>query len=65
LSLRKGNGSANIRMDAINEETIIHYFTSGCDAEKITNSPGQIYSVDESGVPLDPKAHNVVENLED
>jgi len=27
---------------------------------EITNYPGQIYNNDESGVPLDPKAPNVV-----
>jgi len=63
LSLRRGDGTANIRMDAVNEETISHYFSLLQDVMQkngITNSPGQIYNVDESGVPLDPKAPNVV-----
>jgi len=50
-------------MDAINEETISDYFAllqSVMQEHKILNSPGQIYNVDESGVPLDPKAPTVV-----
>ena len=27
LSLRRGDGTANVRMDAVNEETISHYFS--------------------------------------
>ena len=63
MSLRRGDGTAHICMDAINEETISHYFTLLQDVMQKngkTNSPGQIYNVNESGVPLDPKAPNVV-----
>jgi len=50
-------------MDVVNEETISDYFTllqSVMQEHKILNSPGQIYNVNESGVPLDPKAPNVM-----
>ncbi|XP_065896174.1 uncharacterized protein [Dysidea avara] len=63
LSLRKGDNTAHVRMDAVNEETISDYFAllqTVMQKHGITNSPGQIYNVDESGVPLDPKAPNVV-----
>ena len=63
LSLRRGDNTAHVRMDAVNEETISDYFAllqTVMQKHGITNSPGQIYNVDESGVPLDPKAPNVV-----
>ena len=63
LSLRRGDNTAHGRMDAVNEDTISHYFTllkQTLKENNLTNSPGQIYNVDESGVPLDPKAPNVV-----
>ena len=63
LSLRRGDNTTSVHMDVVNEETISDYFTllqSVMQEHKILNSPGQIYNVDESGVPLDPKAPNVV-----
>jgi len=50
-------------MDAVNEETISDYFAllqAVMKKHGITNWTGQIYNVDESGVPLDPKAPNMV-----
>ena len=63
LSLRRGDNTAHVRMDAVNEETISDYFAllqTVMQKHGITNSPEQIYNVDESGVPLDPKAPNIV-----
>ena len=48
-------------MDAVNVGT--HYFDLLETTLKDNNplhSPGQIYNVDETGVPLDPKAPNVI-----
>ena len=63
LSLRRGDNTAHIRMDAINSETMDHYFDllkSTLTDHDLMNAPAQVYNVDESGMPLDPKAPNVV-----
>ena len=63
LSLRRGDNTAHSRMDAVNAETMQHYFNllkDVLDKNGLMNAPHQIYNVDESGVPLDPKALNVV-----
>ena len=63
LSLRRGDNTSQDRMDAINSETLEHYFTllkKTLEENNLKNSPQRIYNVDESGVPLDPKGLNVV-----
>ena len=63
LSLRRGDSAAHDRMDAVNRETLKQYFDLLKDAlteHNLLQSPLQIYNVDESGIPLDPKAPNVV-----
>ena len=63
LSLQRGDNTAHVCMDAINSETISHYFgllKSTLQDNKLMKAPTQIYNVDESGMPLDPKAPNVV-----
>lgn len=63
LVLRKGDSTAFIRMDAVNEETLNDYFDLLEDTLKqngLQNLPSQIYNVDETGVPLDPKAPKIV-----
>jgi len=63
ISLRKGDNTAHVRMDAMNSETINHYFDlleSTLKDNGLLHSPSQIYNVDESGMPLDPKAPNIV-----
>ena len=63
LSLRKGDNTAHVRMDAINSETLNHYFDLLEIVLKdngLMHSPSQIYNVDESGMPLDPKAPNII-----
>ena len=50
-------------MDAINEQTMKQYFDLLEDTLKehnLLHNPAQIYNVDESGMPLDPKAPNMV-----
>ena len=50
-------------MNAVNEDTLTHYFSllkQTLEKNNLTNSPGQIYNVDKTGVPLDPKAPNVI-----
>ena len=52
-----------MRMDAVNVDTMKHYFDmlkKTLQENKLMNSPGQIYNVDECGMPLDPKAPDVV-----
>ena len=58
MSLRRGDNTAHVRMDAVNKETISDYFAllqTVMQKHGITD-----YNVDESGVPLDPKAPNIV-----
>ena len=50
-------------MNAINSETVNHYFNlleSTLEDNGLIHSPSQIYNVDESGIPLDPKAPNII-----
>ena len=52
-----------VRMDAINEQIMKQYFDLLEDTLKehnLLHNPAQIYNVDESGMPLDPKAPNMV-----
>ena len=63
LSLRRGDNTAHVRMDAVNEDTITHYFDllkKTLEENSLMNSSERIYNVDETEVPLDPKAPNVV-----
>ena len=63
LALRKGDSTAFVRMDAVNEETLNDYFDLLEDTLKqnnLQNLPCQIYNVDETGVPLDPRAPKIV-----
>ena len=62
LSLRRGESISHVRMDAVNKETIDHYFSllkDTLEEHNLLDKPGQIY-VDESGLPLDPKAPNII-----
>ena len=63
LSLRRGDNCAQVRMNAINNGTMKQYFDLLEDTLKEHNllqHPSQIYNVDESGIPLDPKSPKVV-----
>ena len=63
LSLRQGDSTAHVRMDAMNQETIDHYFSLLKDTlstHALLDKPSQIYNVDESGVTLNPRPPKVV-----
>ena len=56
LSLRKGDPTANVRMDSVNKETMDNYFSLLKDTLEeydLLNNPSQIYNVDETDMPLD------------
>ena len=63
LTLRRGDNTAHVRMAAVNQQTLMQYFELLKDTlieNNLLNSPSQIHNMDESGMPLDPKAPNVV-----
>ena len=63
LSLRKGDATANVRMDCLSRETMKQYFNLLKDVlEKnaLMESLGQIYNVDETGMPLDHRPPKIV-----
>ena len=63
LSLRQGDSTAHVCMDAMNKETIDHYFALLHDTlstNGLLDKPAQIYNVDESGVPFNPRPPKVV-----
>ena len=54
-------------MDAVNSETLTQYFTLLRDVlteHDLFAKPAQIYNVNESGIPFDPRAPNVVAKKE-
>ena len=63
LTLRRGDAMAHVRMDTINRKKLDQYFSllkSVMEEHDLLNKPSQIYNVDESGVPLDPRPPNIV-----
>ena len=63
LSLRKGDNTAHVRMDAVNEVTMKQYFDLLEDTltqNNLLNHPARIYNVDETRMPLDPKSPNII-----
>lgn len=63
LTLCRGDNTTHVRMDAVNANTMKHYFDllkKTLQENKLMDSPGQIYNVDKCGIPLDPKVPNVV-----
>lgn len=63
LSLRKGDATANVRMDCLNKKAIDDYFSLLKDVliqNELMNLPGQIYNVDETGMPLNNKVPKIV-----
>ena len=60
LSLRRGDATANVRMDCLNPETVKKYFELLKVENDLLNSPSQIYNVDETGMPLDHRPPEVV-----
>ena len=67
LSLRRGESISDVRMDAVNKETMDHYFLllkDTLDEHNLLDKPEQIYNVDKSGLSLDPKAPKAAEEKE-
>ena len=63
LVLRKGDPTANVRMDSVNKETMNNYFTMLKDTlteNGLLDNPSQIYNVDETGMPLDHRPPKIV-----
>ena len=63
LTLRKGDPTANVRMDSVNKETMTNYFSMLKDTltkHGLLNNPSQIYNIDETGVPLDHRPPKIV-----
>ena len=54
LTLRRGDSTAHVRMDAVNQEIMDQYFSLLGEVlmeHNLVDKPSQIYNVDESGVP--------------
>ena len=63
LCLRKGDATANVQMDCLNPEAMKQYFDLLKDVleeNDLIDSPGQIYNVDETGMPLDHRPPKIV-----
>ena len=63
ITVKRRHNTAHVRVNAVNEDTITHYFDLSKQTlrdNSLINSPERIYNVDETGVPLDPSAPNVV-----
>ena len=63
LRLRAGDSTAGVRMDAINAENTHAYFDllrSVYDEFGFDDHPEQIYNMDETGVPLEPRPPKIV-----
>ena len=63
LVLRKGDPTANVRMDSVNKEIMNNYFTMLKDTltkNGLLDNPNQIYNVDETGMPLDHHPPKIV-----
>ena len=63
LSLRKGDATANVRMDCLNSETMKRYFDllkEVLEENELLDSPAQIYNVDETGMPLDHRPPKII-----
>ena len=63
LSLRKGDPTANVRMDCLDKETMDKYFDLLKDTlveNNLMESPNQIYNVKETGMPLNHSAPKII-----
>ena len=63
LSMRKGDHTANVRMDCVTKETMDAHFQLLKETlieNNLIDSPNQIYNVDETGMPLDYRAPKIV-----
>ena len=63
FSLHQVDSIAHVRMDAISQESISQYFDlleSILKEHQLEDCPGQIYNMDETGMPLDPRPPNII-----
>ena len=63
VSLRRADSTAHIHMDSVNKESISYYFDlleSTLTENSLIDSPGQIYNMDKTGMPLDPRPPNII-----
>ena len=63
LALRKGDATAEIRMNSVTPESMKSYYDllqEILEKQNLKNSPRQIYNVDETGMSLDQKPPKVV-----
>jgi len=63
MSLRSGDSTTRVRMDAVNEENIQNYLDQLkeiFDEGDFWNHPEAIYNLDEAGLPLEPRPPKVV-----
>ena len=61
--LRQEDSTAHIRMDAMNQETIDHYFSLLHDTlvtHDLLGKPAQIYNIDETGISFNPRLPKIV-----
>ena len=59
LSLRQGDSTAHVRMDAVNKETMDQYFSLLYDTLRthdLLEKPSQIYNIDDSPKPSTTKS---------
>ncbi len=63
LLLRKGDATAEVRMECVNPEASSSYFELLKDVlteHDLMESPGQLYNVDETGMPFDHRPPKVI-----
>ena len=63
LSLRSGDSTAGVRIDAVNEENMRIYFNllkEVYDELDFAGDPERIFNMDETGMPLEPRPPKVV-----
>ena len=63
LSYRKGDPTANVRMNCLSKQVISEYFdllTEVLTENELLHSPNRIYNVDETGIALDGHAPRVI-----
>ena len=59
MSLRQGDLTAHVRLDCTRKEVINQYYDLLEDND-LKDHPAQIYNMDESGMPLDPRPPKVI-----
>jgi len=63
LSLCQADSTAHVHMDAISQESISQCFDlleSTLKEHQLEDCPGQIYNMDETGIPMDPRPPNMI-----